>query len=141
MQRGVRYAWERTGPRDRFKPLRFWFGSGIPMCRVRRQPRRCALPRARVDSPLTLTPVRMNAPVVRKLVTPLAVVTVLAAVYQLFGAWMAFRARNWPFVLFYVLFAVAGLALARALWNARATYDAAAAARAAATESERSSVT
>ena len=82
----------------------------------------------------------MNAPVVRKLVTPLAVVTVLAAVYQLFGAWMAFRARNWPFVLFYVLFAVAGLALARALWNARATYDAAAAARAAA-ESERSSIT
>lgn len=83
----------------------------------------------------------MNAPVIRRLVTPLAIVTVLAAVYQLLGAWLALKARNWPFVLFYLLFAFAGLALARALWNARATYDATAAARAAAAESERSPIT
>ena len=84
----------------------------------------------------------MNAPVIRRLVTPLAVVTVLAALYHLVGAWLALSARNWPFVLFYLLFAFAGLALARALWNARATYDAAAAARSAdATDSKRSSVT
>jgi hypothetical protein len=83
----------------------------------------------------------MNAPVIRRLVTPLAVVTVLAAIYQLVGAWLAFRARNWPFVLFYALFAFAGLALARALWNARATYDSAASARAAAAESDRPSIT
>lgn len=69
----------------------------------------------------------MNAPVVRRLVTPLAIVTVLAATYQLYGAWLAARDRNWAFVLFYLLFALAGLALARALWSARATYDRAAA--------------
>jgi hypothetical protein len=81
----------------------------------------------------------MNARVVRRLVTPLAIVTVLAAAYQLYGAWLALQAGSWPFVLFYVLFAIAGLALARALWTARANFDRATAARAA--EAEPPSVT
>ncbi|MDQ6830760.1 MAG: hypothetical protein M3081_18010 [Gemmatimonadota bacterium] len=54
----------------------------------------------------------------------LAAMTLLLALYQFFGAYLALRARAWPFAAFYALFGFAGIVLTRALWTSRKLFRA-----------------
>jgi hypothetical protein len=65
----------------------------------------------------------MSARLLYRLVPLLVCVTLVFAAYHVYGAVLAARAHNWPFVVFYALFSLAGVALARALWSARRTID------------------
>lgn len=51
---------------------------------------------------------------------PFLIVVILAlALSQLYGAFVAASAGNWPFAAFYTLFGFAGFVLVRALWTHR----------------------
>ncbi len=54
-----------------------------------------------------------------RLIPFLIVVIVALALYQLYGAFLAAGAGNWPFAAFYALFGFAGFVLVRALWAHR----------------------
>ncbi len=54
-----------------------------------------------------------------RLIPFLVVVIALLALYQLYGAFLAAGAGNWPFAAFYALFGFAGFVLVRALWTHR----------------------
>ena len=54
-----------------------------------------------------------------RLIPFLVVVISALALYQMYGAFLAAVARDWPFAAFYALFGFAGFVLARALWTHR----------------------
>lgn len=54
-----------------------------------------------------------------RLIPFLIVVIIALAVYQIFGAFLAASAGNWPFAAFYAVFGFAGFVLVRALWAHR----------------------
>lgn len=54
-----------------------------------------------------------------RLIPFLIVVIVALALYQLYGAFVAASAGNWPFAVFYTVFGFAGFVLVRALWTHR----------------------
>ncbi len=53
----------------------------------------------------------------------LVIVIVVLALIQIFSALLAMRSADWGFTLFYAVFGLAGLVLARALWTHRAILD------------------
>lgn len=61
----------------------------------------------------------MSTPLLRRVAIVCSVLTASIGLYQFYPAALAAGARNWPFALFYSVFGIAGLALARALWTAR----------------------
>ena len=65
----------------------------------------------------------MNARLVYRLVPLLVAVVVAFALYHAYAVVFAIRRGNVPFAIFYGLFSLAGLALARALWGARKQID------------------
>ncbi len=63
------------------------------------------------------------ARLLRILLSLLAVVTTVLALYQFFGAYLAMRQRAWSFALFYGLFGFGGVVLSRALWTSRKLFE------------------
>ncbi|HVF39451.1 MAG TPA: hypothetical protein VM939_06075 [Gemmatimonadaceae bacterium] len=58
-----------------------------------------------------------------RLIPVLVVVIVGLALVQIFSAFLALRSRDWMFALFYGVFGLAGIVLARALWTHRAVLN------------------
>ena len=65
----------------------------------------------------------MNARVLYRLTPLLVAIVVVFAAYHAYAVVFAARRGAWAFAVFYGVFSVAGLALARALWNARKQID------------------